>query len=143
MFSGALTPCMKYCCPTGKNIFLRVRNIFCVQLEICLPTHVVQLVPVLLRRLVLSVPLYFLNLAICLQPLKSLTGHKHGRVMAQTTERHKDSLKKVRLIKPSGSTSRTKLKTESDNWHCPKCSSHQDHEVEVHSLGLWRQKVKS
>ena len=61
---------MKYCCPTGKNIFLRVRNIFCVQLEIWLPTHVVQLVPVLLRRLVLSVPLYFLNLAICLQPLK-------------------------------------------------------------------------
>ena len=51
--------------------------------------------------------------------------------------------KKVWVIKSSGSTSRTKLKTESDNWHCPKCSSHQDHEVEVHSLGLWRQKVKS
>ena len=48
--------------------FSRIRNVFGVQLE----PGPVQLVPILLMRLILWVPLYFLNLPICLQHLKNL-----------------------------------------------------------------------
>ena len=56
---------------TWKTLWLcfsRIRNVFGVQLEL----GPVQLVPILLMRLILWVPLYFLNLPICLQHLKNL-----------------------------------------------------------------------